>query len=216
MKNKLQIIAHRGASGYCHDNSHESINKAVDIGSEIIEIDIRLTKDLAIVLAHDNTYTVNDIEKNIKNSLLQDLGDIVVLNDILKTTPKHIIFYLDIKCKDNEKIFVTKINNILKKNPNRIFYIASFSYIFVSFFKSIYTNYRLGIIFNVFDDKIYNILKHKIYFIVTTITQSEEFTSFLEIKDKIKYLYTINNLALIDNYVEKIDGIITDYPDICY
>ena len=40
------IIAHRGASGYCKENSLESIEKAIKINSDIIEIDIRCTKDI--------------------------------------------------------------------------------------------------------------------------------------------------------------------------
>jgi len=61
---------------------------------------------------------------------------------------------------------------------------------------------------------IYNILKHKIKFVVSQITQTKEFERFLEIKNKTKYVYTINNLSLIDNYYSYIDGIVTDYPDI--
>tara|TARA_B110000971_G_scaffold123845_1_gene126812 strand:- start:219 stop:428 length:210 start_codon:yes stop_codon:yes gene_type:complete len=61
---------------------------------------------------------------------------------------------------------------------------------------------------------IYNILKHKIKFGVSQITQTKEFERFLEIKNKTKYVYTINNLSLIDNYYSYIDGIVTDYPDI--
>ena len=211
---KLDIIAHRGASGYCVDNSYESIQKAIDLGCKIIEIDIRLTKDKEIVLAHDEIYVVNNNKKNVTNSLLQDLDNIIELNNMLLSVPKHIIFYLDIKCEENESAFVIKINQILKQYPNRIFYIASFSKYFVSLFTSIYTNYRLGYIFELFDTKIYNILKNKIYFIVNKMTQTKEFMDFLEIDDKIKYVYTINNVVLIDKYIEYIDGIITDYPDI--
>ena len=214
MRNHLHIIAHRGASAYCVDNSIESISKAVNMGSKIIEIDVRLTKDLKLVLAHDDFYVIDDIEKNIKNSLLSELGNIVELNDILTNTREYIIFYLDIKCDNDEIIIAEKINNILKNFPNRLFYIASFSDTFVSLFKSIYTNYKLGIIFQIFNKNIYNILKHKIKFVVSQITQTKEFERFLEIKNKTKYVYTINNLSLIDNYYSYIDGIVTDYPDI--
>ena len=81
-------------------------------------------------------------------------------------------------------------------------------------FTSSCTNYRSGIIFKLFNSVIYDNLKHKVDFIVTEISQTDEFKSFLKIKNKTKYLYTINNLSLIDNYINDIDGIITDYPDI--
>jgi hypothetical protein len=81
-------------------------------------------------------------------------------------------------------------------------------------FTSSCTNYSSGIIFKLFNSVIFDTLKHKVDFIVTEISQTDEFKSFLKIKNKTKYLYTINNLSLIDNYIKDIDGIITDYPDI--
>ena len=214
MNNNIHIISHRGASGYCIDNSYESINRAVDIGSKIIEIDIRLTKDLKLVLSHGEKYLIGKRYKKIANTLLSKLDNIPELNKILLTTPEQIIFYLDIKCEDNEIIFIKQINAILHKYPNRVFYIASFSHKFISLFTSSCTNYRSGIIFKLFNSVIYDTLKHKVDFIVTEISQTDEFKSFLKIKNKTKYLYTINNLSLIDNYINDIDGIITDYPDI--
>lgn len=210
MSENLLIIAHRGASGYCQDNTHQSIQTSIDMGIKIIEIDIRLTNDFKLVLSHDDTYA----KKKIKKTLLQDLGNIVRLKDVLLSTPNDIIFYLDIKCENDEKIFITKINNILEKFPNRIFYIASFSDTFVSLFNRIYSNYHLGIIFEIFNENIYRVLQHKIDFVVNKFTKTNEFITFLEIKDKIKYIYTINDLELITGCVDNIDGIITDYPDI--
>ena len=210
MSENLLIIAHRGASGYCQDNTHQSIQKSIDMGVTVIEIDIRLTHDLKLVLSHDDTHA----KKIIKNTLLQNLGNIVQLKDILLSTPKDIIFYLDIKCEDDEKVFITKINNILEQFPDRLFYIASFSDTFVSLFNSIYSNYHLGIIFEIFNENMYNILQHKIDFVVNEFTKTNEFKTFLEIKNKIKYIYTINDLELITTCVDNIDGIITDFPDI--
>lgn len=214
MKHNLEIISHRGASAYCTDNSYESIHKAIKLGGKIIEVDVRLTKDLEIVLSHDNIHTVNGNEKIIKNSFLEELYDIHELNIILSSTPEEIIFYLDVKCEENEIIFIKRLNDILETYPNRIFYIASFSDTFILLFKSLYTNYKLGIIFSLFNNSIYRTLQNKVDFIVTEISQTEEFTFFLQIKDKTKYLYTINNLELVKDFIQDIDGIVTDYPDI--
>jgi len=47
-------IAHRGASGYELENSFAAFDKAVELGVDAIETDVRVTKDKKLVLIHDN------------------------------------------------------------------------------------------------------------------------------------------------------------------
>ena len=49
------VIAHRGASAYYPENTLKSIGNAVSMGSDIVEIDLKVTKDGQIVLMHDDT-----------------------------------------------------------------------------------------------------------------------------------------------------------------
>lgn len=55
MLNKgCKIIAHRGASGLSEfDNSLESFRKAVEIGADMIELDVRKTRDGVLIAFHD-------------------------------------------------------------------------------------------------------------------------------------------------------------------
>ncbi len=46
-------IAHRGASGYVIENSIESFKKAIELNADIIEFDIRKTRDDEIIVMHD-------------------------------------------------------------------------------------------------------------------------------------------------------------------
>lgn len=48
-----QIWAHRGASGYCPENTIEAFKKAIEMNSDGIELDVQLTKDGQIVVCHD-------------------------------------------------------------------------------------------------------------------------------------------------------------------
>lgn len=48
------IIAHRGASGDAPENTLSAIQKAIDIGVDYIEFDVRLTKDGIPVVIHDD------------------------------------------------------------------------------------------------------------------------------------------------------------------
>ena len=48
-------IAHRGASGYVRENTAEAIEKAIELGADMVEFDLRRTSDGIIVLWHDRS-----------------------------------------------------------------------------------------------------------------------------------------------------------------
>ena len=50
---KTFVCAHRGASGTQPENTLEAFNEAIKLGCEMIEFDVRMTKDEHLVLLHD-------------------------------------------------------------------------------------------------------------------------------------------------------------------
>ena len=50
---KTFVCAHRGASGTHPENTLEAFNEAIKLGCEMIEFDVRMTKDEHLVLLHD-------------------------------------------------------------------------------------------------------------------------------------------------------------------
>lgn len=70
----MNIIGHRGAAGLALENTLESIRSAIDAGVDAIEIDVRVTKDGHVVLAHDKgTARVSDSDVVIHESSLEEL-----------------------------------------------------------------------------------------------------------------------------------------------
>ncbi|MFN8538945.1 MAG: glycerophosphodiester phosphodiesterase family protein [Thermomicrobiales bacterium] len=55
----MQIIAHRGASGYAPENTRVAFERAIAMGADAIETDVQLTADGALVLFHDTTVERN-------------------------------------------------------------------------------------------------------------------------------------------------------------
>lgn len=55
MTNKPLVIAHRGASGLAPENTLAAIQKAIDIGVDRIEMDLRQSIDGQVVIIHDKT-----------------------------------------------------------------------------------------------------------------------------------------------------------------
>lgn len=211
----LIIIAHRGASGYCVDNSYDSINKAIEMKSDIIEIDLRLTKDNVIVLSHDNQFTIDGENYNIDETeyvLLKN--NIVQLDDLLDCNDNSVQFYLDIKCTiHNLEIFITKLQNLLEKYTHHFFYIASFCREFVETFHLNMTNYELGIIYEKIYVTHFETIQNKLKFLVVDVKQIT--TNQLELIQNVKiFAYTMNDVSVIKKYTPYLDGIITDYPDI--
>ena len=49
------VIAHRGASSYAPENTHSAFRLAIEMQSEMIELDVSLSKDGIPVIIHDET-----------------------------------------------------------------------------------------------------------------------------------------------------------------
>ncbi len=52
---EFKIIAHRGASDIAPENTLAAIGAALDMGVDMIDLDVRMTKDEEIVVIHDET-----------------------------------------------------------------------------------------------------------------------------------------------------------------
>lgn len=52
---KPKVIAHRGASVEAPENSLAAFQRAIDAGADMIELDVRLTRDGAVVVLHDGS-----------------------------------------------------------------------------------------------------------------------------------------------------------------
>lgn len=48
-----QIIAHRGASRECLENTLSAFQRAIDLGADAVELDVHLTADHVVVVHHD-------------------------------------------------------------------------------------------------------------------------------------------------------------------
>ena len=55
LKGRFFIVAHRGASGYEPENTLRSVRRALEMGVDAVEIDVRLSRDGVPVVIHDET-----------------------------------------------------------------------------------------------------------------------------------------------------------------
>ena len=70
----MKIMSHRGCAGLALENSAKAIKKAVELGVDAIEIDVRKTKDNQLVLCHDdNLARISNSSIKISDATLKEL-----------------------------------------------------------------------------------------------------------------------------------------------
>ncbi len=99
------IAAHTGC-GSAPDNTVQSFLEGIQLGADVVEVDLRVTKDGTVVLLHDDhpylhecTYEqLNQYEVRTKVSLIYEQHEIVRLTDILQIAmQRNVKLNLDIK-----------------------------------------------------------------------------------------------------------------------
>lgn len=74
MKKRYLNVAHRGASAYEPENTLRSVRRAIELGADMSEIDLHLSKDGALIVMHDYTvdHTTNG-QGAIKEMTLEEI-----------------------------------------------------------------------------------------------------------------------------------------------
>jgi glycerophosphoryl diester phosphodiesterase len=227
--------AHRGASGYCPENTMIAFEKAINLGCTGIETDVQMTSDGVLVLIHDEMvnrttegagfvkdYTYNEIRKlnagswfsseysgikipSVEELILFSLNKSIVLNFEIKS---EIINYKGIE----EKL----IELIYKYNIQDRVIISSFNHYSTVKCKEISKDIKTGILYyeNLYKPEGYakSVLAEALhpYFYVL----NKEVMERARIQGLMVNTYTVNDVNYMRYFVQhKIDGIITNYPD---
>jgi glycerophosphoryl diester phosphodiesterase len=118
-KDNILVCAHRSFHTNAPENSLHSIKNAIQAKIDIIEIDVRTTKDSVLVLMHDKdidrittgkglikNYTFSELQKfklKMKDSITED--NIPLLEDALKMAKGKVIVNLDLKAVNYRQLY---------------------------------------------------------------------------------------------------------------
>lgn len=100
------VIAHRGASNRERENSARAIEASILCGADMIEVDLRTTRDGFIVLHHDrDTYRLSGERMVIRDSTREELkgltleggGSILLLEEALEIVSGRVPVNLELK-----------------------------------------------------------------------------------------------------------------------
>lgn len=74
----MEVIAHRGASGTCPENTIPAFRRAAEIGAHMVELDVQLTRDGQPVVIHD--WTLNRTTSGRGSVRRRSLAEITTLD----------------------------------------------------------------------------------------------------------------------------------------
>jgi len=121
IKHRVAVIGHRGGSALAPENTLTAYRNAIEVGADYVEIDVRATRDGALVIMHDGTVdrttnghgAVKDLDFATLRSL--DAGSkfdpkyagekIPTLDEALEVCRGHIHIYLDHKRAPTEQVW---------------------------------------------------------------------------------------------------------------
>jgi glycerophosphoryl diester phosphodiesterase len=121
----MLVIGHRGATGLARENSIEALRAGKEAGADILEFDVRLTKDKVPVLTHDfHTLRTHRDTSIISRHTLKELQErtkkqpITLLTEVLDEFFGIILLNIELKGRGSGKAVAEMIKNDYVKLPN--------------------------------------------------------------------------------------------------
>jgi glycerophosphoryl diester phosphodiesterase len=147
---KTMIVAHRGASSLARENTIESFKKAIEIGVDMIEFDVRRTKDQALIVHHDELMAGKPVKEltcdEISKMTISQGFSVPTFEEVLKCTSGRIKLDVEIKEEGYEKGVVELLFRYFKKDE---FVITSFLDSCIKKIKDDYPDINAGLLLGV-------------------------------------------------------------------
>lgn len=220
-------IAHRGASGYVTENTLESIQKAIDLKADAIELDVHVCASREVVVFHDFTLDrLTNVNGAISNFTLKELDNIKIQNQYKIPTLSEVLDLVDRRCwlnielkgKNSAKpVFDVLKHYILNKGwKNENFLISSFQYTELETFSNFNSKIPIAILTQA---SIEQALEWAIKFNAKAIhphfslLTKESCEKAINLGFQIN-TWTVNNVEDIEHLKRfPLNGIISDFPD---
>lgn len=223
----MEIIAHRGASGYEPENTLASFQKAISLGVDIIELDVFVLKTGEVVVLHDETVdrTTDGSGKITDYSFEKlrklDAGEgekVPLLTEVLDLIHKRIPINIEMKGSGIAAPVAKIIREYVTKKgwSTNLFLVSSSNYAELKRFVQLTSSVRIGTLFRgqppyrrVLTRRDYGYSANLSKVFVTPRSVREAHKRGLKV-----YAYTVNSKREAKRLQSlKVDGIFTDYPD---
>ena len=225
---KIMVIGHRGAAGHEVENTIPSIDKAISLGVDAVEVDVFLCKSGELVVFHDkNLSRLTNSNAFIESLTLDSINKIDVINnhkiptleEVIKFINKRVHLNIELKGLNTAKPTYELLQSLFLNKQDLIdkISISSFNW------------EELDIIYNL-DNDISTAVLTETKAIQRAINQAKKINAkAININYKLlnrkvvkmiksEYLiinaWTVNEIHQIKRMINLgVDGIITDFPD---
>ncbi|MGE8340035.1 MAG: glycerophosphodiester phosphodiesterase [Flavobacterium sp.] len=220
-------IAHRGAKAYEPENTLQAFQKALDLNSDGIELDVHLSADGHVIVIHDETIDrttdgkglVNDFTLDeLKSFLIDGKYQISTLNEVFDLVDKKCFINIELKGLGTASRVVPLIEEyILEKDwKYEHFIISSFDWNMLEETSNLNPNIPIGILTEenletalAFAEKIKAKAIHPDFNLL-----NEENVRQIQEKGFLVLPWTVNTTEDIEKVKSyKVNGIISDNPD---
>lgn len=144
---QILIIAHRGAPGDARENTIRSFERAITLGADMIEFDVRRTNDQVLITYHDETIQAKPVkELNFEaiNRMAGSQGfEVPMVEDVLRFTRGKIRLDVELKGVGYEKEVVELLSRYFEGDQ---FVITSFHDASLRTIKDHFPNVQVGLI----------------------------------------------------------------------
>ena len=225
------ITAHRGASAAAPENTLIAYKKAIEMGADYAELDVRQTKDGVIMLMHDKTvHRTTGVKGFVWDFTLEELRQmeagswfgeefrgepIPTLEEVIRLVKGRMKLNIEIKISEHEPGIAQRVVNIVRSEDfSQNCMITSFDMETVKTFKAIAPDLKTGFIF----DKEYRSDVFEGTWDVLSCNHELVDAGFVKLakeSGKKIYVWTVNEREEMLRLIGlRVDGIITDMPDL--
>ncbi|ADM27934.1 glycerophosphoryl diester phosphodiesterase [Ignisphaera aggregans DSM 17230] len=222
LEEKFIVIAHRGASALEPENTIAAFRKAVDMGADAFELDVRRTSDGKLIVLHDdNLKRVANIDKKVSELAYDDIRNIKVfgkepiptLEEVLEIFANRIPIFIELKDEGIEEE-VVRLIEAYKAIDNVL--IISFNYESLKRVKQINSSIDIGLLTYRYPIPIDEAVKMKAYAILPRYNiVTPNIVREIHAKKLKIFTWTVNDVALALKMISYgVNGIATDNPGI--
>ena len=225
-------IGHRGAAGHENENTIESFSRAIDLGCDMVELDVRMLGSTLIVFHDNDLERIFGIDKSISECSFNEVrsltmhegGKVPTLEEVLDFIDGRVKVNIELKGPHTAAAVVNMIEKLVKTKTWNYedFLISAFSYTELSLVRHLASAVRIGLLFSEeTSDLVDNAIslasaKHIGSWSVNVSSEvvSEALVNIAHREGMKVLVYTINDPDEI-RFLKSIgvDGIFSDYPE---
>ncbi len=217
----FSIVGHRGAAGVKPENTISSIDYAIKNGADVVEIDVRRTKDNKIILLHDPDFkrltgrsiSPRDVDYNfIRKNITIEGEHVPTLDEVLSFVNGKVGVFIEIK---EPETVDDVLAIVLRHNALKWIAVISFYDRAIKTAKELLPSLTTGLIYLKPPGRIKEAYELGAKIVIPYHKLATQKANNFAHKLGLKIVaWTINSEKLVEEMIEKgADAFATDYPD---